>query len=46
MNKFDRVSERYVIAMHRKNSLTNKWMQDPRKIFYRLQVHGCDPNAQ
>jgi hypothetical protein len=34
LNKFDRGSERYVIPMHRKNFWTNKWMQDPRKIFF------------
>jgi hypothetical protein len=44
MNRSDRNSERYVIPMHRKNFWTNKWMQDPRKIF--LQVHHCDPSAQ
>jgi hypothetical protein len=37
-------SERYVIPMHRKNVWTNKWMQDPRKIF--LQVSYHDPSAQ
>jgi hypothetical protein len=46
MNKFDRDSERYVISMHRKNFWTNKWMQEPRKNFCRLQVHHCDPTAQ
>jgi hypothetical protein len=35
-NKFDKVSERYVIPMHRKKFWTNKWMQDPRKNFCRL----------
>jgi hypothetical protein len=44
MNKFDRVSQRYVIPMHRNNFWTNKWMKDPRKNF--LQVHHCDPSAQ
>jgi hypothetical protein len=44
MNISDRTSERYVIPMHRKNCLTNKWMQDPRKTF--LQIHHCDPSAQ
>jgi hypothetical protein len=37
-------NERYVIPMHRKNVWTNKWMQDPRKIF--LQVNYYDPSAQ
>ena len=46
MNKFDRDSERYVIPMHRKNFWTNKWMQDPIKFFFRLEVHHCDPSAQ
>ena len=43
--KFDvNRSDRYVIPMHRKNFWTNKWMQDPRKIF--LQVHHYDTSAQ
>jgi hypothetical protein len=46
MNIFDKVSERYVIPMHRNNFWTNKWMQDPRNNFFRLQVHHCDPSAQ
>jgi hypothetical protein len=45
LNKFDRDSETYVIPMHRKNCWTNKWMQEPRKNFHRLQVHHCDPSA-
>jgi hypothetical protein len=32
--------------MHRNNFWTNKWMQEPRKNFYRLQVQHCDPSAQ
>jgi hypothetical protein len=32
--------------MHRNNFWTNKWMQDPRKIFCRMKVHKCDPSAQ
>jgi hypothetical protein len=36
LNKFDRVSERYVIPMNKENFWTNKWMQDPRKNFCRL----------
>jgi hypothetical protein len=35
-NKLDINRERYVIPMHRKNFWTNKWMQEPRKIFCRL----------
>jgi hypothetical protein len=46
LNKFDIDSERYVIPMHRKNFWTNKWMQEPRKNFCRLQVHHCDPSVQ
>jgi hypothetical protein len=30
--------ERYVIPMYRNNFWTNKWMQEPRKIFFKLQV--------
>jgi hypothetical protein len=44
MNISDKNSDRYVIPMHRKNVLTNKWMQDPRKNF--LQVNYHDPSAQ
>jgi hypothetical protein len=44
MNRSDRNNERYVIPMHKKNVWTNKWMQEPRKIF--LQVSYCDPSAQ
>jgi hypothetical protein len=36
MSRSDKNSERYVIPMHRKNVLTNQWMQDPRNIFCRL----------
>jgi hypothetical protein len=38
LNNFDRNRERYVIPMHRKNFWTNKWMQEPRNNFFRLQV--------
>jgi hypothetical protein len=38
--------ERYVIPMHRKNFWTNNWMQEPRKIFCRLQFQHCDPSVQ
>jgi hypothetical protein len=34
MSRSDKISERYDIPMHRKNFWTNKWMQDPRKIFF------------
>jgi hypothetical protein len=44
LNNYDRVSERYVIPMHRENFWTNKWMQDPRICF--LQVHHYDPSVQ
>jgi hypothetical protein len=44
MNRSDNHNDRYVIPMHRKNVWTNKWMQDPRKIF--LQVSYHDPSAQ
>jgi hypothetical protein len=43
MNIFDR--EKYVIPMHRKNFLTNKWMKEPRKNFCRLKVQYCDPSV-
>ena len=32
--------------MHRKNFWTNKWMQEPRKFFCRLQVHHSDLSTQ
>ena len=44
MNKSDKHNEKYVIPMHRKNVWTNKWMQDPRKIFLQASYH--DPSAQ
>jgi hypothetical protein len=46
LNKFDRNRERYVIPMHRKNFWTNKWMQELRKNFCRLQAQHCDLSAQ
>jgi hypothetical protein len=46
LNKFDRDSERYVIPMHRNNFWTNKWMQEPRKNFCRLQIHHYALSAQ
>jgi hypothetical protein len=45
LNKFDRNREKYVIPMHRNNFWTNKWMQEPRKNFCRLQIQHCDPSA-
>jgi hypothetical protein len=45
LNKFDRNREKYVICMHRKNFWTNKWMQEPRNNFSRLQIQHCDPSA-
>jgi hypothetical protein len=35
MNRSDKNSEIYIIPMHRKNCWTNKWMQDPRKNFFK-----------
>jgi hypothetical protein len=32
--------------MHRNNFWTNKWVQEPRMNFCRLQVHHCDPSVQ
>jgi hypothetical protein len=44
MSRSNRINERYVIPMHRKNVWTNKWMQDPRNTF--LQVSYSDPSAE
>jgi hypothetical protein len=44
MSRSYKNSKIYVILMHRENSWTNKWMQDPRKNF--LQVDYHDSNAQ
>jgi hypothetical protein len=44
MNISDKYSDRYVIAMHRKNFWTNKWMKDPRKSVFQARHH--DPGAQ
>jgi hypothetical protein len=44
MNRFDKNNEIYVIPMHRKNFLTNQWMQDPRKKFF--QASHYDPSKQ
>ena len=46
MNRSDRNSERYVIPMHRKNIWNNKWVEEPRTNFCKLQVHHCDPSVQ
>ena len=43
MNRSDKNNDRYVIPMHRKNVLTNKWMQDPKKNF--LQANYHDPSV-
>ena len=32
--------------MHRNNFWTNKWMQEPRRNFCRLQVQHCDPSVK
>jgi hypothetical protein len=45
LNKFDRNRERYLIPMHIKSFWINKWMQEPRNIFCRLQVHHYDPST-
>jgi hypothetical protein len=36
LSKFNGNEERCVILMHRKNFWTNKWMQEPINVFYRL----------
>jgi hypothetical protein len=46
LSKVNRNEERYVIPMYRKNFWTNKWMQEPRKNFCRLEVQHCDPSEQ
>jgi hypothetical protein len=46
LNKIYRTREIYVIPMHRKNFWTNKWMQEPRNNFCRLQAQHCDPSSQ
>jgi hypothetical protein len=46
LSKFNRNEERYVIPMHRNNFWTNKWMQEPRNVFCRVQVQHCDSRAQ
>jgi len=45
LSKANRNEERYVIPMHRNNFWTNKWMQEPRKNFCRLQVQHYDPRG-
>ena len=45
LSKYNRNEEIYVIPMHRNIFWTNKWMQEPRKNFCRLQVQHCDPSA-
>jgi hypothetical protein len=46
LSKVNRNKERYGIPMHRKNFWTNKWMEEPRKNFCRLQVQHCGPSTQ
>jgi hypothetical protein len=38
LSKFNENEEIFVIHMHRKRFWTNKWMQEPRIVFCRLQV--------
>jgi hypothetical protein len=45
LSKLNGNEERYVIPMHRENFWTNKWMQEPRKKFCRLQVQHYDPRG-
>jgi hypothetical protein len=45
LSKFNGNEERYVIPMHTKSFWTNKWMQEPRKKFCRLQVQHYDPRG-
>jgi hypothetical protein len=42
LSKLNGNEERYVIPMHRKSFWTNKWMQEPRITFGRLQVQHYD----
>jgi hypothetical protein len=46
LNKFNGNEERYFIPIHRKNFWTNKWMQEPRIVFCRLQDQHYDLGAQ
>ena len=45
LSKFNGNEEIFVIPMNRKSFWTNKWMQEPRKNFCRLQVQHCDLSA-
>jgi hypothetical protein len=45
LSKFNRNEEIYVIPMHIKSFWTNKWMQEPRICFCRLQVQHYDPRG-
>jgi hypothetical protein len=45
LSKFNGSKEIYVIPLHRKSFWTNKWMQEPRKNFCRLQVQPYDPRG-
>ena len=46
LSKVNRHEERYVIPMHKQTFWTNKWMQEPRICFLRVQVQHYDPSAQ
>jgi len=45
LSKFNGNEEIYVIPMHRKSFWTDKWMQEPIKIFCRLKVWHYDPRG-
>jgi hypothetical protein len=45
LSKFNGNEERYIIPMHRNIFWTNRWMQEPRNNFYRLQVQHYDPRG-
>jgi hypothetical protein len=46
LSKDNRNEERYFIPMYRKNFWSNKWMQEHRIFFCRLQVQHYDPSVQ
>ena len=45
LSKANRNEERYVIPMYIMSFWTNKWMQEPRNNFCRLQVQHYDPRG-
>jgi hypothetical protein len=45
LSKFNENKEKYVIPMYRKSFLTNKLMQEPRKIFCRWHVQHYNPRG-